>query len=171
MQNLAKISGKIIKIGLNLADKAWFVVIISLLVNFNFPHLTVAQGLDIPTASGQENYFSLGSLPEIGEGLPYKTVKIWVSAYNSQPSQTDSSPCITASGLNVCERGAEDIIATNFMHLPFGAKVRFPELFGGKIFIVHDRMNVKYSNTMDIWLKDYDEAVSFGRQYTIVEIF
>lgn len=165
---MAKISRKIIRKALYLADKAWLVVLISLIFNLNFPQVTLAKGLDSPTTNEKNQTLSL---PTIENKQPYLTTKIWVSAYNSAPNQTDSTPCITASGLNVCERAAEDIIATNYLHLPFGTKVRFPELYGDKVFLVHDRMNRKYSNTMDIWMQDYDTARQFGRQYTKVEIF
>ena len=160
---MAKISRKIIKIAMHLGDKAWFMVIISLIINLNFPHFAVAQGFDMPATKIQETSKN-GSLPEIGERKPYLVTKIGISAYNSQPNQTDDSPCITASGLDVCARATEDIIATNFLWLPFGTKVRFPELFGEQVFIIHDRMNKKYTKTMDIWMQDYGQAVKFGRQ-------
>jgi len=165
---MAKISRKIIKKALYLADKAWLVVLISLIFNLNFPQVTLAKGLDLPTTNKQNQTLSL---PTIENKQPYLTTKIWVSAYNSEPGQTDDTPCITASGLDVCERAAEDIIATNYLHLPFGTKVRFPELYGDQIFIVHDRMNRKYSNTADIWMQSHADAISFGRQYTKIEIF
>jgi len=168
---MAKISKKIIKKSFALAKNAWLLVIVSLLINLNFPHLTVAKGLDIPSGKTYENINTNKNLPFSTERKPYIVTKISVSAYNSQPNQTDSTPCITASGLDVCERNAEDIIATNYLHLPFGTKVRFPELFGDQIFIVHDRMNKKYTKTADIWMKDYNDAIAFGRQYTTIEIF
>jgi len=167
---MAKISKKIIRKALNLADKAWLVVLISLIFNLNFPQITLAKNLDLPLIKIKNQSLNT-TLPVFNDKEPYITTKVWVSAYNSIPNQTDSTPCITASGLDVCERAAEDIIATNYLHLPFGTKVRFPDLYGDQIFIVHDRMNKKYSNTMDIWMQNYDTARQFGRQYTRVKIF
>ncbi|PIT93469.1 hypothetical protein COU00_04125 [Candidatus Falkowbacteria bacterium CG10_big_fil_rev_8_21_14_0_10_43_11] len=83
-----------------------------------------------------------------------------VTAYNSEPGQTDDSPCITANGFNVCEHGVEDTIAANF--LKFGTKVKIPELFGDKIFIVRDRMNPRYQERVDVWMMVKAEAKSFG---------
>jgi len=83
-----------------------------------------------------------------------------MTAYNSDPRQTDDSPCITANGFNVCEHGVEDTIAANF--LKFGTKVMIPELFGDRVFIVRDRMNKRYTDRVDIWMKDYDDARKFG---------
>jgi 3D (Asp-Asp-Asp) domain-containing protein len=83
-----------------------------------------------------------------------------MTAYNSEPGQTDNSPCITANGFNVCKHGKEDTIAANF--LKFGTKVQIPELFGDRIFIVRDRMNKKHPNRVDIWMIDKQAALKFG---------
>lgn len=88
-----------------------------------------------------------------------------VTAYNSEVAQCDSTPCITADGFNLCEHNQEDVIATNI--LPFGTKVMFPELFGDRIFTVHDRMNAKYSYRADVWMRDHGDAIQFGANYNI----
>lgn len=110
-------------------------------------------------------------LPEINNKEPRFTIKITVTAYNSLPWQTDDTPCITASGMDICERNTEDIIATNLWYLPFGTKVRLPDLYGDKIFQIEDRMNKRYSRRVDIWMKEYTDAKSFGRRWTRMEIF
>lgn len=97
-----------------------------------------------------------------------KTEKRRLSAYNSEAAQTDSSPCITANGFNVCKHGIEDTVASN--SLPFGAKIRIPELFGDRVFVVRDRMNPRYKNNIDIWFKDKRQAINFGRRTASVEI-
>lgn len=79
-----------------------------------------------------------------------------VTAYSSTPDQTDDSPFIMASGRHVYD-GA---IAANF--LPIGTKVRFPEMYGNKVFTVEDRMNKRYSYKMDIWMETRGEAMKFG---------
>jgi 3D (Asp-Asp-Asp) domain-containing protein len=94
-----------------------------------------------------------------------------ISAYTSDVAQTDGDPCTTASGLNVCERNVEDIIATNYQYLRFGTPVRIPALFGDRIFYVHDRMNKRYTATADVWMKDIADARKFGRRVASVEIF
>lgn len=102
---------------------------------------------------------------------PTHVVNMVITAYTSHVAQTDDTPCITASGLDVCKRGAEDIVATNFNWLPFGTKIKIPELFGDRIFIVHDRMNARYSQRVDVWMKSYADAVKFGKRYATVEIY
>lgn len=91
-----------------------------------------------------------------------------VTAYNSEVGQCDDSPCITANGFNLCEHGIEDSIATNM--LPFGTKVRIPELFGDRVFVVRDRMNARYYERFDVWMLEHSDAVKFGLQYVEVEI-
>ncbi len=183
---MAKISRKIIKKALILLDRLVPVYLLIVILNVNLPHVQAAEAtslnVQLPLETGKiEVLRSLGQDPS---GFPldvtgqireprYK-LKVWVTAYNSHPSQTDSTPCLTASGLDVCQRsleGAEDIVATNLMYLPFGTKIRMPELFGDKVFIVHDRMNARYSRTVDVWMAEYAMAKQFGKQWTEIEIF
>ena len=110
----------------------------------------------------QENFLPLHEKRKV-----LSTSRHAMTAYNSDPRQTDDTPCITANGFNVCEHGIEDTIAANF--LKFGTKVQIPELFGDRIFVVRDRMNKRYPDRVDIWFKNYDDAIKFGiRVATIV---
>ncbi len=94
-----------------------------------------------------------------------ETRKITVTAYSSTPDQTDDTPFITASGAWVYD----GIVASNF--LPFGTKVRFPELFRDKIFTVDDKMHNRFTDTrVDIWFPDRESAKEFGIKETIMEI-
>jgi len=94
-----------------------------------------------------------------------ETRKITVTAYSSTPDQTDDSPFITASGAWVYD----GIVASNF--LPFGTKVRFPELFRDKIFTVDDKMHERFADTrVDIWFPDRESAKEFGVKETVMEI-
>jgi 3D (Asp-Asp-Asp) domain-containing protein len=94
-----------------------------------------------------------------------ETRKITVTAYSSTPDQTDDSPFITASGTWVYD----GIVASNF--LPFGTKIRFPELFRDKIFTVDDKMHERFTDTrVDIWFADRKSAKEFGIKETIMEI-
>jgi 3D (Asp-Asp-Asp) domain-containing protein len=91
-----------------------------------------------------------------------------ITAYNSDPAQTDDTPCITANGFDVCEHWQEDTIAANFLR--FGTKVRIPELYGDRIFVVRDRMNKRYPSRVDIWMKDKSDARSFGVKVVKIEV-
>jgi len=91
-----------------------------------------------------------------------------MTAYNSDPAQTDNTPCITANGFDVCAHGEEDTIAANF--LKFGTKVRIPELYGDRIFVVRDRMNKRYTDRVDIWMKDKTDARKFGVKVAKIEV-
>jgi 3D (Asp-Asp-Asp) domain-containing protein len=110
-----------------------------------------------------------GELPRAALPSPKRTLKIPLTAYTSDVAQTDSTPCITASGLDVCERDIENVVAANF--LPMGTRVRIPELYGDRVFYVEDRMNARYYYKMDVWMKDITDARQFGVQYATVEIF
>lgn len=107
-------------------------------------------------------------LPENKNWKTESTTFRTITAYNSEVAQCDDSPCITANGFNVCEHGIEDTVAANF--LKFGTKIRIPELFGDRIFIVRDRMNARYSDRIDIWMKSKQDAKHFGKRTALVEV-
>jgi len=94
-----------------------------------------------------------------------------LTSYNSEAAQTDDSPCITANGFNVCEYGIENTIAANF--LKFGTKVKIPDIFGDRIFVVRDRMNERYSDRVDVWMVNKIDSQAFGVRraeiYVLVE--
>lgn len=92
---------------------------------------------------------------------PVKTYTVAVTAYSSTPDQTDDTPFITANGSRV----RDGIVATNF--LPFHTRVRFPDLYGDKVFLVEDRMNARYATRMDIWMPTRKEAIKFGLKRSV----
>ena len=97
-----------------------------------------------------------------------KTSTHTMTAYNSEVGQTDDDPCTTANGFNLCKHGIEDTIAANF--LPMGTKVKIPELFGDRIFIVRDRMNQRHANRVDVWMKDHQSAMNFGVKVAKIQV-
>lgn len=90
-----------------------------------------------------------------------KVYTISMTAYNSEVGQTDSTPFTTADGSHV----RDGIIAANF--LPFNTKVRIPELFGDRVFQVHDRMNPRYNLRADVWMQHKKDALKFGLKQNV----
>ena len=93
-----------------------------------------------------------------------KTVFVIVTAYSSTPWETDDTPHITASGTYV----RDGIVAANF--LPFGTKIRIPQIFGDKVFVVEDRLSPQKKYHIDVWFPSYEEALHFGAHLTYIEI-
>lgn len=91
-----------------------------------------------------------------------------ITAYNSDPAQTDDTPCITANGFDLCAHWEEDSIAANF--LKFNTKVRIPDLFGDRVFVVRDRMNKRFSDRVDVWMKEIPDARQFGVKVARIEV-
>lgn len=92
-------------------------------------------------------------------------IEMTITAYSSTPEQTDSTPFITASGKYV----KDGVVANNL--LPFGTKIKIPELYGEKIFEVQDRMHSrKGGNQIDLWFPSYGEALAFGVKKASIEI-
>lgn len=100
------------------------------------------------------------------EGEPQVVAEHWitVSAYSSEPQQTDATPFTTAWQTPV----RDGIVALNF--LPLGSLIRFPDKFGDKVFVVEDRMNVRYPFRADIWMTTKPEAKIFGIKYLRMEV-
>ncbi|MFH1030441.1 MAG: 3D domain-containing protein [bacterium] len=96
------------------------------------------------------------------EVLEVKTVT--TTAYSSTVDQCDSSPFIAASGRRV----HDGMVAANF--LPFDTKIRMPEIFGDKIFVVEDRMNRRFQNRVDIWMESREKALRYGIRNVNIEI-
>ena len=94
-----------------------------------------------------------------------KTIKMMLTGYSSTPDQTDDTPFITASGKKV----TDGIIANNM--LPFGTKIRIPELYGDKVFTVQDRMHQRKGlYHADIWFSERSDAKSFGAKLASIEV-
>lgn len=116
----------------------------------------------VPKTIGKTSAVSNYTLSSINS---CQKMEMTVTAYSSTPEQTDSTPFITASGQSV----GDGVVANNL--LPFGTKIRIPELYGDKIFEVQDRMHRrKGNNRLDIWFPSYGEAITFGVKKTSIEI-
>ena len=66
-----------------------------------------------------------------------------VTGYNTVPEQTDSTPCIAASGHNIC--GRKDVAACP-RAIPLGTKIEID----GEQYICLDRLALKYDHRIDI---------------------
>jgi 3D (Asp-Asp-Asp) domain-containing protein len=113
----------------------------------------------------QENSLAQISSPKNPDPKVVKTINATITAYSSTPDQTDDTPFITAAGTAV----RDGIIANNL--LPFGTKVRMPQIYGDKIFVVEDRMHQKWSTSrFDVWFESTREAKIFGIKNTEIEV-
>lgn len=110
--------------------------------------------------------------PEADSALPLESDEprvvgerwLTVTAYSSTSDQTDGTP-YTTGWMTPVRDGA---VAANF--LPLGTRVRFPDYFGNKIFVVEDRMNVRYRYRADVWMHTRAAAKQFGLKYLRLEI-
>jgi len=152
------------------------IVLISLIflgVFFEFPPFSEAQKIEIISSSEeisqfiilQENSLISLSNPADPEPKVIRRLPVIITAYSSTHWQTDDNPYLTAAGTWV----RDGIVANNI--LAFGTKIRIPELFGDKIFVVEDRMSWEKGNyQIDIWFPNYWQALSFGAKRTYIEI-
>lgn len=94
-----------------------------------------------------------------------RTAWVMATAYTSSVDETDGDPWTTASGA----RAGDGVIAAN--GLPFGTKVRLPDQYGEKVFIVLDRMSPRYGNRyVDIWMPTKQQAMQWGVKSVRMEV-
>lgn len=118
-----------------------------------------SMGKSLATVQGIALLFNSQPLIDV-----VKVYTTYVTAYSSSMDETDSTPFITASGHNT----HDGIAAANF--LPFGTRIRIPEIFGDKVFVVEDRMAQKHNGKVDIWFPSKNQALAFGRKQLTVEV-
>lgn len=120
-------------------------------------------------------YHTESSLPVAGKRVPKRTQWVVMTAYTLDIAETDDTPCIPASGEDLCtlrkKNGFNDTIAANFLQL--GTQIKIPDVFGDKVFVARDRMNPRYNGTSraDILLDSKAEARAFGVKYVKIEIY
>ncbi len=145
---------------------------------FSFPHLSFAATQSTVTTNFQSRKelftsqwmspaYQSSRLPESHDRpqpTAKKTLFLTVTAYSSTVDQCDGDPFTTASGTQV----RDGIIAANF--LPIGTKVRFPDHYGNKIFVVEDRTNPRYWQHADIWMNTREAAKQWGARYVKMEV-
>ncbi len=140
-------------------------VIVPLTAGARSTEPTVERATALMVAAMQNKTLVFGKLPQAGLRGPYYVKTVTASAYNSLPEQTDSTPFITASGTHV-RRG---VIAANF--LPMGTQITIPDIYGDEVFVVEDRMNVRYQNNIDIWMEHVADANLFGRRSVKIYVY
>ena len=81
-----------------------------------------------------------------------------ITAYNAVAYQTDSTPCISASGMNICE--TEDLICACPREFEFGTEF----FINGRWWNCQDRLHSKYDDRIDLLMHTIEEAKEFGKQ-------
>lgn len=152
---------------LNKLNSAIFLSLITIIFLSSF--LFVVFSVVKTSVKTEKNNFPVSQNRE-----PLKKIRVLATAYSSDYWQTDNTPCIPADGYDLCEHyakyGQGNAIAANF--LPFGAYVKLPEVFGDKVFVVHDRMGSKHGyGRIDVWMPTREEAKAFGAKYIELELY
>jgi len=138
----------------------------SLISNLFIPQPQVDLADELEPAEKLTTIHGQALIQTIFPDTPVVVANRWVvvTGYSSTPDQTDSTPFITASGTRV----HDGTVACNFLR--FGTRVRFPDMYGDKIFVVEDRMALKNSHKMDIWFTSREQAKQFGVRQLKVEV-
>jgi 3D (Asp-Asp-Asp) domain-containing protein len=127
------------------------------------PEIVIRKIEDINLVTIQGN--TLISISDPNTEVVEKRINVVMTGYSSCPAETDSTPFITASGKFV----EDGIVANNLF--PFGTKIRIPELYGDKVFVVEDRMHWRKGYYhVDIWFPEKEEALDFGSKRTYIEV-
>ena len=175
------------RIKLTFTERLFAVAVLSVTLHLSFPQYShAAVPIDAPARTNLSDVFAIAFSPipdvtieaaptplvvtndfverEIVKQNPKRVVWVTVTAYSSEERQTDGSPYITAKNTFV----RNGIIAANF--LPFNTRVRMPQYFGDKEFVVEDRMNERYFERIDIWMSDTEAAKAWGARRVKIEV-
>lgn len=160
------------------SKKTWKRIIISILFLVIFEYILFPA----PVLANEENFANDGNIDEVIDPAQLKTLPLndindyevarmeyrTATAYTSEINQCDGNPCRTASGFNLCKNDSENVVAANF--LPFGTRVRLPDIFGDRVFVVRDRMSADNGDKIDVWFRNKQDALKFGVKYVKIEI-
>ena len=116
----------------------------------------------------------------------FSTVTAMVTAYTSRVGETDDTPCISASGVNICLNGnfykyeTKSISTTTIEYIriiacpkkyPFKTIVEINETK----YICLDRMSLKHPDRFDIYMgqgeEAYNKAMNFGIQELTIKVY
>lgn len=94
----------------------------------------------------------------------YHQVKAYVTGYNTVGKQTDATPCIAASGNNIC--GRHDAVACP-RHIDLGTVIEIR----GTTYICEDRLAPKYDHRFDISCDRDKSCPPEVTGWTVIKIF
>ena len=100
----------------------------------------------LATMGGQQDISTQAGASKVSAALHKKFdiyIETYVTGYNTVPAQTSATPCISASGDNIC--GRTDTVACPSI-LPIGSVV---EIRGAK-YLCDDRLAKKYRGRFDV---------------------
>lgn len=100
---------------------------------------------------------------ETGYSIELQEVSAYVTGYNTVKEQTDSTPCIAASGDNIC--GRTDVVACP-TYLPLGTQV----VIDDKEYTCLDRTHEKHDGRYDISCDKDTECPKLVTGYKDVKI-
>ena len=123
--------------------------------------LAISSGKECPEYFNREDVFLITyNSPILIKEQTYATI----TAYNTVPEQTDNTPCISASGYNIC--GRSDVVACP-RSIPLGTWV----IIDNEYYQCLDRLALKYDDRFDISFdKDVQGALNYGLQYKEITI-
>jgi 3D (Asp-Asp-Asp) domain-containing protein len=87
-----------------------------------------------------------------------------ISAFNSVRSQTDSAPCVAASGIDICEMHEQGIRACASNGFAFGTRLYIETV--GECVVV-DRMHPRYPHRVDVHFGNDIESINQARAFGV----
>ena len=110
------------------------------------------------------------SLVEQEKPVKVETIYREFTAYNAgDPFQCDNTPCISASGDNICTLLAQGQIIFASNEFPIGTKLYVDGIGEGTVL---DRMNSRFKTRIDVAMQAHEKprAIAFGIQTLSVKI-
>ena len=94
----------------------------------------------------------------------FRDVRAYVTGYNTVPGQTDDTPCIAASGANICGR-------TDAVACPRGISFGTILQIRGMLYVCEDRLAQKYDSRFDISCDKDAYCPPLVTGWTVIRVF
>lgn len=142
----------------------WCVDRVSVGMSYHKPTFESSEAIIEPqTTTKYENPCSLQKYGKEGDKF-----KATVTAYNSVPEQTDSSPCLAADGSDICKSLARGERACAANCFPLGSVLDIPGI--GRC-VVRDRTATRFGSRVDVYFGGRDQikaAREYGKKSLII---
>ncbi len=140
--------------------------VIGIIVKLSMSMMLIPTPIGLAAEQPPEPVF-VGTLPEnTSEYVTESQILARVTFYTPSMDETDSSPCITADGTEICH-SVEAVAANNC--LPFGTIIQID----GTGYRIADRMNARFDcDDFDVLVRESKaEARELGVQYKTIIIY
>jgi hypothetical protein len=119
---------------------------------------------NLPSQAAKPAHFQPANASQPAKLPLFKDVRVYVTGYNTTTGQTDDTPCIAASGVNICGR-TDAVACPRSISLGTVLQIR------GVLYVCEDRLAKKYDSRFDISCDKDTDCPNKVTGWVVVRIF